>query len=65
MFKCLIQNHNPYFTGFKIYFDSTKPVGKRLVAVYALCQKCRVPQYEKIDPEADYSVSKIDIMMYL
>ena len=37
-------------------YDSSKPVGSRLIEARALCNKCRVPKYELIEDEKIYKV---------
>lgn len=43
-------------SGLRTIFNLKKPVGERVVSVHALCNKCKIPVYEPMDPFQYYRV---------
>ncbi|XP_031703047.1 snake venom 5'-nucleotidase-like [Anarrhichthys ocellatus] len=43
-------------SGIHVQYDLSKPVNQRVASVSVLCTKCRVPKYEPLDPEKNYTV---------
>ena len=49
------------FSGIRVQFDVSQPVGQRVVRARVRCAKCRVPKYEPIENDKVYKVFYIDI----
>ncbi|XP_028995453.1 snake venom 5'-nucleotidase-like [Betta splendens] len=43
-------------SGFRVEYDVSRPAGRRVVSLSALCTRCRVPRFEPLDPEKTYAV---------
>ncbi|XP_075963682.1 snake venom 5'-nucleotidase-like [Anarhichas minor] len=43
-------------SGIHVQYDLSKPVNQRVASVSVLCTECRVPKYEPLDPEKNYTV---------
>lgn len=43
-----------HFSGLQVVYDTSKPVGSRVVSAMARCGECSVPIYEKVQPEMEY-----------
>ncbi|XP_039993539.1 snake venom 5'-nucleotidase-like [Xiphias gladius] len=43
-------------SGIHVEYDLSRPVNQRVVSVSTLCNECRVPKYEPLDPEKTYTV---------
>lgn len=43
-------------SGLKIAYNTTNPIGSRVVSAKVRCQKCRIPEYFPLDLEANYRV---------
>ncbi|XP_051954250.1 5'-nucleotidase [Xyrauchen texanus] len=43
-------------SGFQLVYDLSKPTGKRVKSVNVLCNECRVPHYEPLNPKKVYKV---------
>jgi 2',3'-cyclic-nucleotide 2'-phosphodiesterase (5'-nucleotidase family) len=43
-------------SGLQITYDISRPIGKRVVEVLAVCTKCRVPKLEPLEPKKIYKI---------
>ncbi len=46
----------PLFTGVKVIYDLSRPVGSRVVDAQVRCSQCLVPVYEPLQQNALYNV---------
>lgn len=44
------------FSGLKVIFNMTNPIGSRVVNAKVLCNRCQVPKYEELDKTQFYSI---------
>ncbi|CAH1989492.1 unnamed protein product [Acanthoscelides obtectus] len=43
-------------SGIRVTYDMTKPTLSRVVSVKVRCGKCRIPEYEDVDPTKNYTI---------
>ncbi|KAH8419720.1 hypothetical protein KR009_001534 [Drosophila setifemur] len=53
---------NLQFSGIRVKYDYTKPVGSRVVSASIRCADCQVPKYETLLPEKLYRLTSPDFL---
>ncbi|XP_065222021.1 protein 5NUC-like [Planococcus citri] len=52
--------HYIEFSGLRVVFDLTKPVGERVASADALCNNCDIPEFRPLDNDAEYGIITIE-----